>query len=108
MRLVTGTVGLVAMGVLLGRSRAWMGAAYRPRTFVKVARAAFVGTFLGIWANQAGISWATHAGVAATLNALAPVFLVPLSAAFLGEPHDRRAWASALLAAGGVALMTLA
>ena len=92
----------------MGRAREWTQAVYRPRVFGKVARAAFFGTFLGIWANQAGIAWATHAGAAATLNALAPVFLVPLSAMFLGEPHDRRAWASALLAVGGIALMTLA
>ena len=48
----------------------------------------------------------TIAGVAATLNAMAPVWLIPLSAAFLGERHDARAWASALLAVAGIATMT--
>ena len=40
-------------------------------------------------------------------NALAPVFLIPLSVVFLAERHDWRAWASALLAVGGIALMTV-
>lgn len=106
-RLVFGAGGLILAGLATGRLGAWR-AELGPRGVLKqVAFAAFLATFLGILTNQAGLAWATHAGVAATLNALAPVWLIPLSAAFLAEQHDWRAWVSALLAVGGVALMTL-
>ncbi len=106
-RLVFGAAGLIVAGLSLGRLREWR-LELAPRGVLRqVAFAAFLATFLGILTNQAGMAWSTHAGVAATLNALAPVWLIPLSAAFLGEHHDRRAWISALLAVGGIALMTL-
>jgi len=106
-RLVFGALGLIVAGLASGRLRAWR-AELRPRGVLpRVALAAFLATFLGILTNQAGMAWARHAGVAATLNALAPVWLIPLSAAFLGEEHDARAWISALLAVGGIALMTI-
>jgi len=106
-RLVFGAAGLIASGVVMGRLGGWRRELAPRHVFLRVAVAGFLATFLGIWTNQAGLAWAAHAGVAATLNALAPVWLIPLSAAFLGERHDGRAWVSALLAVGGVALMTL-
>jgi drug/metabolite transporter (DMT)-like permease len=107
-RCLAGFLGLVAVGVVLGRSRRWFGQLRTAGAWWKVGRAAFVGTFLGIWASLLAISWSTHTGVAATLNALSPVFLIPLSAVFLGERHDRRAWAATLVTVAGIALIGLA
>jgi drug/metabolite transporter (DMT)-like permease len=104
-RLAAGTAGLVVVGIALGRLRSWTAQLAVPGAGRRVVVAAFVGTFLGLWVNMAGITWATYAGVATTLSALPPVFLIPLSAAFLGERHDRRAWISTLLALAGIALM---
>lgn len=106
-RLVAGTGGLAVMGLAGGRLFAWIHELRDHGALGPVVRAALIGTFLGIWTNQAGVAWAEHVGVAATLNALAPVWLVPLSRAFLGERHDWRAWASAVLAVLGIALVSL-
>jgi drug/metabolite transporter (DMT)-like permease len=107
-RCLAGFAALVVVGVALGRARRWFGQLAREGSWWKIGRAAFVGTFLGIWASLLAISWSTHTGVAATLNALSPVFLIPLSAVFLGERHDRRAWVSTLVTVAGIALIGLA
>jgi drug/metabolite transporter (DMT)-like permease len=106
LRLLWGSVGLVAGGLVLGRLREWRGGIARSRALPRIAAAAFLGTFLGIGLNQAGIGWSASTGVAATLNSLSPVWLIPLSAWFLGERHGLRAWASTLLAVAGVALLS--
>ena len=105
-RLVFGSLGLIALGLATQRLGRWRRELRPPGTLGRIVLAGFIATFLGIWSNQAGIAWSTHAGVAATLNSLAPVFLIPLSVAFLGEKHHWRAWTSAALAVAGVALMT--
>lgn len=106
-RLATGTAGLLLFGFALGRAGPWLRSLARGRAWVAVASAASFGTFLGIWAHTAGLGWARHAGVAATLNSLAPVFLIPLSALFLHERFDRRAWVATALALLGVALLSV-
>jgi drug/metabolite transporter (DMT)-like permease len=107
-RMVFGTVGLVVLGLCIGRLGAWTQQLRGGGVWRRVAAASVIGTFLGIGTNQAGLAWARHAGVAATLNGLAPIFLIPLSAVFLAESHDWRAWLSTCLAVGGIALMTIA
>jgi drug/metabolite transporter (DMT)-like permease len=106
-RLVAGTAGLVLLGLVTGRFAGWGRALARDGAWRRVVGAALIGTFLGILANQAALAWASHVGVQTTLNSLAPVFLIPLSAVFLGEAHDRRAWVSSLLALLGIALLAL-
>jgi drug/metabolite transporter (DMT)-like permease len=106
-RLVAGTLGLLVVGVATGRLAGWGRQLARDGAFWRIGLAAVLGTWLGIWTNQAGLAWAEHTGVAATLNSLAPVFLIPLSALFLAERHDARAWISTALAVGGIALLML-
>jgi drug/metabolite transporter (DMT)-like permease len=108
LRLAWGTAGLLATALVLGRAGAWARALGTRRVATRLVPAAFFGTFLGIGLNQAGIAWAASTGVAATINSLSPVWLIPLSSAFLGERHGLRAWAATLLAVGGVALLSLA
>jgi drug/metabolite transporter (DMT)-like permease len=108
LRLLAGAGGLVVLGAAVGRLRGWLGQLHGGLAWRQIAVAALLGTFLGIWLNQAGLAWSRHTGVAATLNSLAPVFLIPLSSMFLAERHDARAWVSTVLAVGGVALMTVA
>jgi drug/metabolite transporter (DMT)-like permease len=107
-RCASGLLGLLAIGLVLGRTGRWLSQLRTPRAWWQVGRASFVGTFLGIWASLAAIAWSRHTGVAGTLNALSPVFLIPLSAAFLGERHDRRAWTATLVTIAGIALIGLA
>jgi drug/metabolite transporter (DMT)-like permease len=106
-RLVAGTAGLLVVGLATRRLAGWTRQLARDGAWWRIGLAAVLGTFLGIWSNQAGLAWAAHTGVAATLNSLAPVFLIPLSTLFLGERHDARAWASTILAVGGIALLML-
>ena len=106
-RLFVGALGLVALGLLTRQTRAWHGALRQPGILKRLVGAAFVGTFLGIWANQAGLTWAEHTGVATTLNQLTPVWLIPLTTLFLGERHTARSWLATGLAVGGVVLLSL-
>jgi drug/metabolite transporter (DMT)-like permease len=107
LRLAAGVTGLLVLGAATGRLGRWTGSLRRERAWWPILVAASFGTFLGIWANTAGLEWSAHAGVASTLNSLAPVFLIPLSAAFLAERFDRRAWIATALAVTGIALISL-
>lgn len=107
-RLYVGAVGLVLLALPRGRLVRWSVAWRRPGVLPRLAGAAFVGTFLGIWANQAGLTWSKHAGVATTLNQLAPVWLIPLTTLALGTRHDLRTWLSTLIAVLGVLLLGFA
>ncbi|MFO0932855.1 MAG: DMT family transporter [Planctomycetota bacterium] len=106
LRLVAGTAGLVLGAVAFGRVTTWARALATPGTLRTVAAAAFFGTFLGILLNQCGLAWSAHTGVVSTLNALAPVWLIPMSRVFLGEHHGRLAWLSTVVALAGVALLS--
>jgi drug/metabolite transporter (DMT)-like permease len=106
LRLLAGVLGLLVGGLLVGRLRDWRAGILSRSVFPVLALAAFFGTFLGIGLNQAGIAWATSTGVVSTINALAPVWLIPLSTLFLGERHGARAWISTILALTGVALLS--
>jgi drug/metabolite transporter (DMT)-like permease len=107
-RLYVGALGLVLLALPRGRLARWSEAVRRPGVLPRLAGAAFVGTFLGIWANQAGLTWAKHAGIATTLNQLAPVWLIPLTTVALGTRHNARTWLSTLVAVLGVLLLGLA
>jgi len=106
-RLVAGTLGLAAAGLLLRQWPAWRRSLSAPGTLRPISLTALYSTFLGIGFFQAGQAWATSAGVATTLSQLTPVWIIPLSTMFLSERHGPRAWLSTAVALGGVALMTL-
>ena len=104
-RLYAGVAGLVVLALLVRRLGVWTRAWAKPGIWQVLVPCAFFGTFLGIWANQVGLAWAAHAGVATTLNQLAPVWLIPLTTIFLGDRHNRRSWIATLLAVAGVVLI---
>jgi drug/metabolite transporter (DMT)-like permease len=104
-RLAAGWAGLVVLGTTVGLLGGWVSSLRSRGTLVPLASAAFFGTFLGIGLNQCGIAWAESTGVATTINQLSPVWLIPLSAWFLGERHTVRGWLSTLVALAGVALL---
>lgn len=106
-RLYVGTAGLVVLALATRRLGVWGRALAQPRVAPRLMLAAFFGTFLGIWGNAAGLTWAANSGVATTLNQLAPVWLIPLTTAFLGERHGLRCWIATLVAVGGVVLIGL-
>ncbi|MFB2833166.1 DMT family transporter [Floridanema evergladense] len=63
----------------------------------------FIGTYLGIWLQQISLKFAP-AGIAQTLNATSPLFVLPI-AVLLGEKVSFRAIAGVLLALVGIALL---
>jgi drug/metabolite transporter (DMT)-like permease len=74
-----------------------------PKVWLGLFLAAFGGTYLGIWLQQVGLKY-TAAGIAQTLGATSPLFILPMAMA-LGEQVSLRAWLGAGMAVGGVALM---
>ena len=64
---------------------------------------AFVGPFLGVWLSLVAVSL-IPAGIAATLNAMAPVLVIPLVVLVYKEKVTMRATVGAIVAVGGVAL----
>jgi drug/metabolite transporter (DMT)-like permease len=107
-RLAAGVVGLLVLGFATGRVGRWTRGLAAHGSWWRLGIAAVIGTFLGIWAHVAALGWSEHTGVATTLNSLAPVFLIPLSALFLAERFGARAWLSTLLAVAGIALLSIA
>ncbi len=106
-RIGSGIAGLILIGALSGSLARWRRDLSSSRTVGMIAGAAFFGAFMGIGLNQMGLQWAAHTGVATTLNSLMPVYLVPLSAIFLGERFSRRSILGTFIAVAGVALMML-
>lgn len=106
-RMAAGTIGLVVLGGLMGRVGSWHRQLARPSAAAMIFGASFVGTFLGILFNQAGLLWSTHAGVATTLNSMLPIYLMPMSAIYLKERFGKRAILATLMAVAGIALMMM-
>jgi drug/metabolite transporter (DMT)-like permease len=65
-----------------------------------------VGPFLGIWMSLVAVSLIA-AGIAATLNAMVPVLVIPLVILFYKEKVSARAIIGAFVAVAGVALIFL-
>ena len=76
------------------------------RTLGAIALAALLGTYLGIWLQQTALKF-TSAGIAQTLLATSPLFILPLDA-LRGDRPNQRAIFGAAIATAGVALLFLA
>jgi len=76
---------------------------WSPRFLGAIALTATGSTYLGIWLQQTALKLAP-AGIAQTLGATSPLFVLPI-AARLGERISRRAVLGAMVALGGIALL---
>lgn len=77
-----------------------LSALKRPALLGAVAIAAFFATYLGIWLQQIALKY-TSAGIAQSLLATSPLFVLPMAAA-LGDRISLRATLGAAVALGGV------
>ncbi|MGB7413658.1 MAG: DMT family transporter [Thermosynechococcaceae cyanobacterium] len=102
-RLLSGVVVLVVWGLAQGKLKAWMLELRSQTILRRLCLAAFGGTYLGIWLQQISLKYAA-AGIAQTLTATSPLFVLPI-AIWLGDRISIRAWLGALLAVIGVALL---
>lgn len=77
-----------------------------PAALRYIVLGAFFGPFLGIFLSLVGIQ-NTQVGVASTLQALPPVFLIPIGYYFMHEKVSSRAVIGTILALAGVAVLFL-
>lgn len=77
-----------------------------PKAMKYVLGGAFFGPFLGVYLSLIAVQ-ATQVGIASTLMALPPVFLLPISHFVFGERIGVRAIAGTLIAIAGVAMLLL-
>jgi drug/metabolite transporter (DMT)-like permease len=103
LRLVSGVVVLVVWGLGQKRLKYWVMELRSHKVFSQLCLAAFGGTYLGIWLQQMSLKYA-EAGIAQTLTATSPLFVLPI-AIWLGDRVSLRAWLGAITAVNGVALL---
>jgi drug/metabolite transporter (DMT)-like permease len=106
LRLTAGGVVLVVLLSGRGQLREPMRVAQSPQIWPILGLTAFLGTYLGIWLQQVAFKY-SPAGIAQSLLATSPLFVLPL-AALLGDRVTGRAVLGVLVALGGVWLLTWA
>ena len=104
LRLSAGAVVLVVW-MALARQPAgrWLRAGQTGRLWGRLLFAVFAGTYLGVWLQQGALKL-TAAGIAQTLLATSPLFVLPL-AAWTGERVSARAVAGAVVALVGIGML---
>lgn len=103
LRLLAGVAVLLMWGLGRREIRQWFPGAGSRRLWLALGLAAFGGTYLGIWLQQVGLKYAPT-GVAQTLGATSPLFVLPIAIA-LGERVSLRAWLGVLTAVGGIGIL---
>ncbi|NJK89220.1 MAG: DMT family transporter [Myxococcales bacterium] len=103
-RLFAGSVGLLVQVVLARRMEEAVGVLKDQPLLRLLIASTFIGTYLGIWLSIYGLQH-TYAGVAATLQATSPIFVLPLAVIFMNERLSARAVLGAIVAVGGVAML---
>ncbi len=99
------SLGVVAAG--RGEASHWRAELARDRMLAKIAGAAFIGTYGGIWLSQLALAGGRSTGVTTALLATSPVFALPIERFVLGVPHGLRAFAGAAVAIAGIALLSV-
>lgn len=106
LRLIGGTLGLLAV-IVWRRNSAALWREYRAvRHWPQVIAAAVVGTYISMMLWLAGYKY-TQASIAAVLNEFAAVFILLLAVIFLRERVTARQIAGVMLAVAGVATVVL-
>jgi drug/metabolite transporter (DMT)-like permease len=106
-RILAGFVALWGWTLVRGEVRATFARLSQDRGALLPAFAgAIVGPFLGVWLSLVGVQLA-RVGVASTIMALPPVFLLPVSRFILKEDINWQAWVGTFVAMAGIALLFL-
>lgn len=103
LRLGAGAVVLVVLVGVRGQGREPLQLVRSPRLLAVVVLTAFLGTYLAIWLQQIAFKH-SPAGIAQSLLATSPLFILPI-AALLGEAITPRAIVGVLVALGGIVLL---
>lgn len=102
-RVTTAALMLTAIGLLPGQ-RLGFGPGLTPRIVLQVVGNGFIGVGLGMTLLLVGLANG-NAGVVATLSALSPVLILPMLWVWTGQRPGLGAWAGAVVAVAGVALI---
>ncbi len=102
-RLSVGALGLGIWLGAMGRLAAAVTPMKEPAKAGRIVLATATGTYIGIWLSAYGLLHA-EVGVASTLNATSPIFVLPIAATMAGDRISRRAIAGAVIAVAGVAI----
>ncbi len=103
LRLLAGVLALGLWGLLRQQLRHWLKGLHTVRIWGTLILAAFGGTYLGIWLQQVALKYTT-AGIAQTLAATSPLFILPITT-IMGERISMRAFLGASLAVVGIAVL---
>ncbi len=102
-RVTTAALLLTAIGLLPGQ-RLGFGPGLTPRIALQIVGNGFIGVGLGMTLLLVGLANG-NAGVVATLSALSPVLILPMLWLWTGQRPGLGAWAGAVVAVAGVALI---
>ncbi len=105
-RVVIGGFVLLGVALFTRKARPWIDSLRRDRAWLSVSAAAMIGSYGGIWLAQTGIARASSAGVAATLLATTPVFVMPIAHYTGVERATARAVAGAIVTVVGIAVLS--
>ena len=105
-RILTAMVILWLIELFQGRIRSNFQFWHLPKARNCLIGGAIFGPFLGIWLSLVAIKYA-HIGIASTLMALPPLFLIPLTHWVFGDRITARAVIGTLVATAGVAMIFL-
>ena len=103
-RLLAGSAGLVIWGASRSKLRGWVSPLRSGPLLAKVAIVVLVVVFGGFWLSLVALKH-VDAAVAGTLNATAPLFILPMSFVLMNEKLSIRAILGAGIAVGGIALV---
>ncbi|MHC4512805.1 MAG: DMT family transporter [Planctomycetota bacterium] len=109
-RMLAGLIGMIVVLPVYGllRRRRAAGTANRwwrdRKALSGIAVGALLGPTLGVWLSQIAVA-ETRAGIAATLIALTPVFMIPIARWYYRERVSMRAMVGTMIAFAGIAML---
>lgn len=104
-RMLTATAAILLLTILQGQARSTVDRLRQdPRMLFPAFAGSIVGPFLGVWLSLVAVQRA-QVGIASTLMALPPVFLVPVGWIVFKERFGWQAIAGTLVAIIGVAML---
>jgi drug/metabolite transporter (DMT)-like permease len=103
-RMMSALVALALFAMLSRRLPHAFPGIRKARFLGLILAASVIGPYLGVWLSLVSIKL-TETGVALTLMAMTPIFVIPLSARVFGERPTLRAIAGTVLAVAGVVVL---
>lgn len=105
-RLSVATVVMWLFTLIRGQAKDTVNKLKDRKAILALSGGAVFGPFLGIWCSMLGIKF-TYVGIASTLMALPPVFLLPVSHWIFKEKITLRAIIGTIIAMGGITIIFL-